>query len=183
MNDEELIVLVDSGGNPIGTAKKLASHHDSTPLHLGFSCFLFNRRGELLITQRAASKKVWPGVWTNSVCGHPGPNESMEAAIRRRLDYELGMEAADLACVLPDYRYKTPLFRGIVENEICPVYLGRTDDEPRPNQEEVAGYRWISWKDFLSSIKNNPERYSYWSIEEARLLSRNPLIEDYTTAL
>lgn len=182
MNDEELIVLVDSAGDPIGTAEKLASHHGATPLHLGFSCFLFDRQGDLLITQRAPSKKVWPGVWTNSVCGHPGPNESMEAAIRRRLDYELGMGAADLVCALPDYRYKTPPFQGIIENEICPVYLARTDDEPKPNRKEVSAYRWISWGDFLSTIENDRERYSYWSIDEAMLLSRHPLIENYTAA-
>jgi isopentenyl-diphosphate delta-isomerase len=180
MKHEELIVLVNEAGDPTGTAEKLMSHHGSTPLHLGFSCFIFNRRGELLITQRALVKKVWPGVWTNSVCGHPGPNESMEDAIRRRLDYELGMRAMDLVCALPDYRYQAPPFQGIVENEICPVYLGRTSDEPKPNREEVTAYQWVSWKDFLSSIKKCPERYSYWSTDEARSLSRHPLMQDYS---
>jgi len=179
MQHEELIVLMNSAGDPIGTAEKLASHHGSTPLHMGFSCFIFNRKGDLLITQRALSKKVWPGVWTNSVCGHPGPDESMEHAIRRRLDYELGMGATDLVCALPHYRYQTPPFRCIVENEICPVYLGRTDDEPNPKREEVAACRWIAWKGFLLSIKKHPERYSYWSIEEATLLSRHALIQEY----
>lgn len=183
MTHEELIVLVDNDGRPIATAEKLASHHGSTPLHLGFSCFVFNRSGDLLITQRALSKKVWPGVWTNSVCGHPGPNESMEHAIRRRLEYELGMGATELVCALPDYRYQTPPFRGIIENEICPVYLGRTLEEPKPNSEEVSAYKWISWKVFLSSINNNRESYSYWSIDEAMLLSRYTLLQVYTTAI
>jgi isopentenyldiphosphate isomerase len=57
--------------------------------------------------------------------------------------------------------------------------LGRTCDEPKPNQEEVAAYLWIPWKEFLKSIKQNPERYSYWSIDEAALLSRHPLIQNY----
>jgi isopentenyl-diphosphate delta-isomerase len=183
MNREEMIVLVDDAGHPIGTAEKLAGHNASTPLHLAFSCFIFSRTGNLLITKRAHDKKVWPGVWTNSVCGHPGPGESMEDAIRRRLKYELGMGATDLVCALPDYRYQTPPFRGIIENEICPVYLGRTYDEPKPNREEVTAYQWVSWKDFLSSIKKDQERYSYWSIDEAILLSQNSLVHGYTTAL
>jgi isopentenyl-diphosphate Delta-isomerase len=180
MKNEELIVLVNSAGEPIGTAEKLSAHHGSTPLHLAFSCFIFNRKGQLLITKRARTKKVWPGVWTNSVCGHPGPNELMEDAIRRRLDYELGMGATDLVCALPDYRYQAPPFGGIVENEICPVYFGRTVDEPRPNQEEVAAYQWVSWREFLSGIQKNPENYSYWSMDEARLLSGHPLIRNYS---
>jgi isopentenyl-diphosphate delta-isomerase len=104
----------------------------------------------------------------------------MEDAIRRRLDYELGMGATDLVCALPDYRYQAPPFGGIVENEICPVYFGRTYDEPRPNQEEVAAYQWVSWREFLSGIQKNPENYSYWSMDEARLLNRHPLIQDYS---
>jgi len=180
MKQEELIVLVNSAGEPIGTAEKLSAHHGSTPLHLAFSCFILNRKGSLLITKRALTKKVWPGVWTNSVCGHPGPNETMEDAIRRRLDYELGMSATDLVCALPAYRYQAPPFRGIVENEICPVYLGRTSDEPKLNPEEVAAYQWIPWKDFLKSIEKNPKRFSYWSIEEAKLLSEHPLIRVYS---
>ncbi len=180
MKDEELIVLVNSAGEPIGTAEKLSAHHGSTPLHLAFSCFIFDRIGSLLITKRAPTKKVWPGVWTNSVCGHPGPNEPMEDAIRRRLGYELGMGATELVCALPDYRYQAPPFQGIVENEICPVYLGRSFDEPKPNRKEVAAYQWIPWRDFLKSIKKDPERYSYWAIEEAALLAGHSLTKDYT---
>lgn len=180
MKHQELIVLVNRAGEPIGTAEKLGAHHGSTPLHLAFSCFVFNRKGHLLITKRALTKKVWPGVWTNSVCGHPGPNELMEDAIRRRLDFELGMGVTDMVCALPNYRYQAPPFKGIVENEICPVYLGRTFEEPKPNQEEVAACQWISWGDFLKSIENNPERYSYWSIQEATLLSVHPLLQKYS---
>jgi isopentenyl-diphosphate delta-isomerase len=107
----------------------------------------------------------------------------MEDDIKRRLTYELGMGATDLAVALPDYRYQSPPFRGVIENEICPVYLGRTYDEPKPNREEVTAYQWVSWKDFLSSIKKDQERYSYWSIDEAILLSQNSLVHGYTTAL
>jgi isopentenyl-diphosphate delta-isomerase len=180
MKPQELIVLVNSAGEPIGTAEKLSAHHGSTPLHLGFSCFIFNRRGELLVTRRALTKKVWPGVWTNSVCGHPGPDEPVETAIRRRLDYELGMRATDLVCALPDYRYRTPPFQGIVENEICPVYLGRTCDEPKPNPEEVAACQWMPWGEFLSGIREEAQKYSYWSIDEARILTRHPLLQKYS---
>ena len=67
----ELVVLLDEDGHAIGTTAKAGVHHSDTPLHLAFSCYLFNDRGELLLTQRALSKPTWPGAWTNSVCGHP----------------------------------------------------------------------------------------------------------------
>src|SRR5581483_7642642 len=76
---EERIVFVDETGQPTGeTGPKLASHTADTKLHLAFSCYVFNLENKLfLFTQRAHVKKVWPDVWTNSVCGHPMPGETI----------------------------------------------------------------------------------------------------------
>src|SRR5687767_11740101 len=94
MQETEQIVFVDESGTPTGEiGPKLASHGADTRLHLAFSCYIFrNGDGNFLVTQRALSKKVWPGVWTNSVCGHPAPGEAMENAIRRRAAYEVGIK-------------------------------------------------------------------------------------------
>ncbi len=81
---EELIVLLDDDGTAIGTMPKPLVHHGETPLHRAFSAYLFDDRGRLLITRRAADKQTFPGMWTNTVCGHPGPGEDDAAAIARR---------------------------------------------------------------------------------------------------
>jgi len=168
---EELVVLVDDQGRSIGTAAKLSVHNADTPLHLAFSCYVFNDRGELLVTQRAKSKKVWPGVWTNTVCGHPAPDEDTVDAIKRRLRDELGMTADDFELVLPDYRYKTPPFNGIIENEICPVYYARSNDQPEPNPDEVEAFEWLSWEDYIKELENDPgDIYSWWAKDQLKQL-------------
>ena len=58
-------------GSPVGQAPKSVVHHDDTPLHLAFSCYVVDPAGRLLVTTRAASKPSFPGVVTNTVCGHP----------------------------------------------------------------------------------------------------------------
>ena len=99
--NQELIVYVDDQGVPTGeTAPKLDAHTNHTRLHAAFSCYIFNDNGQILVTRRALTKKVWPGVWTNSVCGHPGPGEMDDDAIVRRAEYELGMTIDD---ILGDY--------------------------------------------------------------------------------
>jgi isopentenyl-diphosphate delta-isomerase len=146
---DELIVLVDEAGQPIGTAPKLASHHRDTPLHLAFSSYVFDRSGRFLLSQRALTKKTWPGTWTNSCCGHPGPGEKVEDAVRRRLANELNLVVGDLVPLLPDFRYWAEL-DGVVENEICPVFGAVTDAEPVPNPDEVEAVRWVEWADVLA---------------------------------
>ncbi len=173
----EEIVFVDRQGRPTGeTGPKLASHTGDTKLHLAFSCYVFDDQGRLLMTQRALTKKVWPGVWTNTVCGHPLPEEDMLQAIRRRLQFELGMIADNFAVMLPQYTYKTPLFNGIIENEFCPVYFARSLSDPQPNPEEVAAYKWVKWETFIHQAKTDVQNeLSWWCKDQARLLDKLPV--------
>lgn len=176
----ELIVLVDKKGKPIGTAEKLPSHHADTPLHLAFSCYVFNNAGKLLVTQRAHTKKVWPGVWTNSVCGHPMPNEAIEEAIKRRLDFELGMCGRDIQVALSTYTYETPPFKGVIEREFCPVYVARAGSRPMPNPQEVGRYKWMDWDEYVALLEaDTKDTYSWWSKDQLKLLKDHTLIQQY----
>jgi isopentenyl-diphosphate delta-isomerase len=170
----ELIVLVDDAGRPIGTAPKLASHHRDTPLHLAFSSYVFGPDGRFLLTRRALGKKTWPGIWTNSCCGHPAPGEPVEDAVRRRLADELGLTAAELVPLLPDFRYWAEL-DGVVENEICPVYGVRVDADPVLNAEEVEEYRWVAWGELLAG--EVPVELSPWCNLQLELLATHPGVE------
>ncbi|HSX41001.1 MAG TPA: isopentenyl-diphosphate Delta-isomerase [Candidatus Saccharimonadales bacterium] len=166
---EDIVVLVDKNNTPLGTASKLETHNSNTPLHRGFSVFLFNSEGKLLLQQRAKTKKTFPLVWSNSCCGHPKLDETSIDAAKRHLNHELNITDVKLFVILPDYRYKTEM-NGIWENEICPVLIGFTNQEPKINKDEVENIKWIKWEDFLEEIQK-PNSYSAWSVEEAKLLS------------
>jgi len=167
----ELVVLVDENNNEIGTAPKDTVHTKNTPLHRAFSLFFFNSKKELLLTRRADTKKTFPGVWTNSVCGHPGPGEKVIEAAKRRLYDELGITGVEVKEVSP-YRYRFADKNGIVENEICPILVAFSDANPKVNPEEVDEWEWMDWKEFLAEIQNNPDKYSPWSINEAAILKK-----------
>ncbi|HET7414588.1 MAG TPA: isopentenyl-diphosphate Delta-isomerase [Arthrobacter sp.] len=158
----EMVVLADDDGNSVGTAAKAAVHTAQTPLHLAVSCYVFNEDGRLLVTRRALSKKTWPGVWTNSFCGHPFPAEASVDAVHRRAYEELGIRLRDVELALPDFRYRATDASGVVENEICPVHTAHTSDEPVPNRDEVAEWRWVDTQGFIDAVENAPWAFSPW---------------------
>ncbi|MGP3591333.1 isopentenyl-diphosphate Delta-isomerase [Vagococcus sp. WN89Y] len=167
MGKQEQIILVNEQGELIGTQEKYAAHTPHTPLHLAFSCWIFNQHGQLLMTRRALSKKAWPGVWTNSVCGHPQPGEATEEAIIRRCFFEIGARISAITPVLPDFRYRATDASGIVENEICPVYAARVHTEIQPNPDEVMETQWIELDDLFRALSAAPWAFSPWIVEEA----------------
>lgn len=176
--DDDLVVLVDENDHPIGTASKLEIHHSQTPLHRAFSIFLFNQDGKFLMQQRALTKKTWPGVWSNSCCGHVRPGETTESAAHRRLEYELGLTKVDLTLALPKFRYRAEK-DGIVENEICPVFIGATAEEPDPNPDEVESLQWIDWNEFIASLNDPGSGISPWAVEETQELIKSDIFRQF----
>jgi isopentenyl-diphosphate delta-isomerase len=158
----ELVVLLDEAGERIGTADKQAVHGVATPLHLAFSCHVYDTAGRVLVTRRALTKLTWPGVWTNSFCGHPSPEETLETAVARRAAFELGITVMDLEVVLPDFRYRAIDASGIVENEVCPVFRAVTADAVRPNPAEVAEFAWLDEELLRQAVAAAPFAFSPW---------------------
>ncbi len=168
-NTAELVVLVDEEGRPIGSADKIRVHHESTPLHLAFSCYLFDDAGNVLLTRRALHKRTFPGIWTNSCCGHPAPDESVTDAVHRRVREELGVGIADLECVLPDFRYYAVAADGVVENELCPVFRGRVEGPVHADASEVMDYEWVPWEQACTAARL-AWAISPWAAEQIPLL-------------
>lgn len=161
---QEHVILLDTQGQPSGTLEKYAAHHSDTPLHLAFSCWLFNQEGQFLVTRRSLQKKAWPGVWTNSVCGHPQEGESFEAAAVRRCKFEAGAEIAALSPVYPEFRYCETDPSGIVENEICPVFAARVVAPLAVNSDEVMDHQWMPLETLFSAIDAAPWAFSPWMV-------------------
>ncbi len=115
------------------------------------------------MTRRATSKQTWPGVWTNSCCGHPLPDESPAQAAGRRLCEELGLQLVRSAVALPDFRYRAVAPDGVVENEFCPVLVASVDGHPHPDPAEVLEYQWAPWHQVMTLATAAPWAISPWS--------------------
>jgi len=159
-SEAEELILVDADDRETGHLSKSACHDGDGVLHRAFSIFLFNDAGELLLQQRATSKRLWPGYWSNSCCSHPRRGESLEMATQRRLSDELNADAA-LEFVYK-FRYRADFGELGSEHELCHVYLGRLRDGVQANDEEIAATRFIGAKDLDAELAESPERYTPW---------------------
>lgn len=168
----EQVVLVDPTGHAVGVADKATVHHRDTPLHLAFSCYVFAPDGRLLVTRRALDKRTWPGVWTNSVCGHPAPGEDVAAAVERRAAQELGTAVVDLRLVLPRFRYEATMGDGTRENELCPVFTAVAARPVSPAPSEVAEAAWVDWATFRDDVLSGGRDVSPWCVLQVRELAR-----------
>lgn len=170
VDSREQVVLLDEAGRRIGTAPKSEVHHASTPLHLAFSCYLFDEAGQVLLTRRALDKRAFPGIWTNSFCGHPGPGESVDLAVQRRAREELGVGVAGLRCVLPQFRYHAIDAAGVAENEVCPVYCARAVGAVNAAAGEIIDSLWVPWAQLCAAVEI-PWAISPWAVEQVPLLA------------
>jgi isopentenyl-diphosphate delta-isomerase len=171
----EEVVLLDEDGNAIGTAAKAGVHGADTPLHLAFSCYVFDRAGRLLVTQRALDKPTFGGVWTNTCCGHPAPGEPIAEAVRRRTEQELGIDLERVTLVLPRFRYRAVGDNGTVEYEMCPVFTAISSGDPHPDPAEVEAWEWVPWSQFRNDVLSGRRQVSQWCAEQVEALPEDPL--------
>ena len=91
MKKKNYVVLVNNKGEEIGKEEKLRAHQLGE-LHLAFSVFIFNKKGELLLQRRSLEKYHSAGLWSNTCCSHPRPGFDIKEEAVRRLKEEMGIK-------------------------------------------------------------------------------------------
>ncbi len=157
MND--FVVLVDTKDKETGLMGKLEAHQKGL-LHRAFSVLVFNSSNDFLLQRRAASKYHSAGLWSNTCCSHPAPNETILEAGARRLKEEMG-----LLCDLQElyhFIYKVDFENGLTEQELDHVLVGFTDQQPTLNLTEASEWKYISYENLKKDILINPDMYTFW---------------------
>lgn len=122
--------------------------------------FAINSKGEILLQQRSANKKLWPNKWDVTVGGHVESGEFGRQALVRECKEELGIDVND-----SDIRFlvsSTSVYNkdGYINNHYDECYLILKDidlSELNLQENEVADVRYFSKDEIISRIINNYE--------------------------
>lgn len=156
---EEQVILVNENDEQIGLMPKMEAHEKAV-LHRAFSVFVFNKKNQLMLQQRAADKYHSPLLWTNTCCSHQRDGESNIEAGKRRLKEEMGF-----VCELEEktsFIYKAPFDNGLTEHELDHVMVGYYNENPVINKEEVESYKYMTVEEVKNDIALNPHLYTAW---------------------
>jgi isopentenyl-diphosphate delta-isomerase len=171
----EEVILVDENDNDVGTMEKIEAHRQGA-LHRAFSILIFNSKGQLLLQKRSWKKYHSGGLWTNTCCSHPRPDEDMNIAMRRKLKQEMGIDVNTKFS--HKFIYKVDLENDLKEHEYDHVYIGLYDGEPEINSDEVDEWRFEDMDRLRSDVEKNPQEFTYWF----RLILNHPELRILTVA-
>lgn len=157
------VLLVDENDNPIGVAEKHTAHEQGQR-HRAFSVFIYRHTSvglEVLIQRRAAIKYHSGGLWSNTCCSHPQPDQEIQNEAERCLQYEMGIEAQ--LRKIGSFHYYAPFQNGMIENEIDHVFVGEYEGDDIPfNSDEVDEYRWVSPEIIQQELDKDLSGFTAW---------------------
>lgn len=146
-DNDEWFPIVDEEGNEISRSLRSICHDGkSMLLHPVVHFHLFNERGELFLQKRSKTKDLLPGKWDTSVGGHVCPGESIEEALRRETEEELGIKEFSFQ---PDRKY---IWESQRERELVYSFRGTSKETPAVNPEEIEEGRFWGLDEIRDSL-------------------------------
>jgi 8-oxo-dGTP pyrophosphatase MutT (NUDIX family) len=146
--DDELVDVVADDGSVVEQVTRREMRARRLP-HRSTYIVVFNRRGEIFVHLRTATKDVYPSHWDVCVGGVLAAGESFEDGAARELAEELGV-VAPLEPLFP-LRYADPstIVHGM-------VYRTTHDGPFRLQPEEIVSGEFVTLDDLVDRIAFQP---------------------------
>ena len=148
MKNEEWLPLVNKNGEVIGKAPRSECHKDKTLLHPVVHLHIFNSAGDIYLQKRPASKLVQPGKWDTAVGGHVSYGETIDEAMKKEMNEELGLENIEFSF------HKKYIWKSAIERELIHIFIAKNVGTITINTDEVDEGRF--WT--LQEIKQGADK-------------------------
>lgn len=151
------IQIVDENDQPVGSATKQEMREKGL-WHRVVRVMIENDQGQVLLQHRSPTKDIFPNTWDNSSAGHVDAGEAYEAAAKRELKEELGLELPLTEIgryVSRSHWQQYPL------NRFTRVYKAKANELPKALEPgKVDDARWWDVAAVKQLIHNHPDQTS-----------------------
>lgn len=132
LKNQEWLPVVQDDGQVIGMATRAYCHSGSGVLHPVVHLHVLDRFGRIYLQKRSMNKKCQPGKWDTAVGGHIDYGETVQEALMRETQEELGFNRFNPIAI------KNYIFEFEKDREMVFVYAAVGNAFPiRPNPEEI----------------------------------------------
>lgn len=171
--NRQIILACDDEGNFLEYIPKEVGHTGSGRRHLAISVLLYNKKGQVLLQKR--KHKIFDNIWDLTGATHPlhqeEGDESLEVATLRCFKTEYGIENHIKLENLGAFNYFAK-YGKFCENEHCAILVGEYNGSLNLNPKAGYEYKWMDKKEFLKDIEQNPQNYTPWAKEAAKILEK-----------
>lgn len=143
--DDEWFDIVDEDGKIKGKAPRSICHSGPGMLHPVIHIHIIDAKDRIFLQKRSMNKQIQPGKWDTAVGGHVASGESIENALKREAEEELGIRDFKVQ-FLAKYVWETE-----VESELVFMFISRCEKAITINQEEIDEGKF--WK--IKKIKES----------------------------
>lgn len=121
---EERLDIWSASGKPTGKDCPKDEAHKNGWFHPTVHVWFYTSDGKILMQQRGSNKETYPNLWDVSVAGHVHAGESIENAVLREVEEEIGLSTRKTDFTLLDIRKNINIHpNGIKDCEFQHVFL------------------------------------------------------------
>lgn len=152
---DELLDVVDEDNCIIGQATR-GEIHKQHLRHRACHIIVFDHSGRVLVQRRSAGKDTGAGLWDSSAAGHVDAGESYSACAVRELQEELNLNVEEGELQV---NIRLPAIRA-TGMEFAQVYCLETEQQPQPDETEIAELRWCSNTELDEWMSAQPQQFT-----------------------
>ncbi|MFA6198323.1 MAG: NUDIX domain-containing protein [Patescibacteria group bacterium] len=159
----EFIDVVNERNQVIGQIAK-SELYEKKPHHRIVHVLLYNDRGEMALQLRSSTVSFCPNHWVTTVGGHVQAGETTEAAAKREMMEEIGVDLP-LEHVF-DAEYLPPTLPGVIK--FLTIFKATYNGPFTPDPNDVAKVEYFP----MSEIYKMPDRGAQFHPELSFLISK-----------
>jgi isopentenyldiphosphate isomerase len=156
---DEIIDIVTAKGKPTGKTALKSVIHKEGHFHNTAHIWFYTKKGEILLSQRAANKVICPLLWDVSVAGHIDSGETITSGAVREIKEEIGLTISEGKLnKIGVFECFQKYSNGIIDNEFHHTFIAELPvniSELKRQEEEVEDLQLVTFEAFKTHLQHS----------------------------